>query len=220
VIQQKLLDGRDRLHPFELDQFILLFGSESEVAARLGREMAELRVRTSEGKRWDERLETHHNVLQSLRVATDFFQRHVSVGAITVEALKQTSGSPDYVAMREAMINLFIHQDYNDKRAPAQIDIAPGVVTFFNLGFSFVEGDKVSSGVKSYPRNPLIARALRLIGFAELAASGLRELQRVWQKADRRIPQVTSDEKTNSFTLVLEWRNDHDASIERLADPT
>jgi predicted HTH transcriptional regulator len=181
--------------------------------ARLGREMIDLRVRTSEDKRWNERVESHQNVLQSLRIATDFFRQHVSVGEVTVEALKETSGTPDFVGMREAMINLFIHQDYTDKRAPAQIDIAPRVVTFFNLGFSLVEGDKVASGVKSYPRNPLIARALRLIGFAELAASGLRELQRVWQKADRRIPQVTSEEKTNSFTLVLDWRDGQGATV-------
>lgn len=206
VIQQKLLDGRDRLQPFEIDQFILLFGGEAEVMARLGREMIDLRVRTGGEQRLDDRIECHQNVLQSLHIATDFFRRYVSVGELTVEALKQTSGTPDFVAMREAMINLFIHQDYADTRAPAQIDIAPGVVTFFNLGFSLAGGDEGGGGVKSYPRNPLIARALRLIGFAELAASGLRELQRVWQKADRRLPQVTSNEKTNSFTLVLDWR--------------
>ena len=78
--------------------------------------------------------------------------------------------------MREALVNLFIHQDYADKKAAAQVDIAPGVVTFFNPGFSLVGRDELPVGVKSQSRNPLIARALRLIGFAELAASGLRNL--------------------------------------------
>jgi len=92
------------------------------------------------------------------------------------------------------------------KMAAAQIDIAPGVVTFFNPGFSLVDRTGLPTGMKSQSRNPLIARALRLIGFAELAASGLRELQRVWQTANRQPPQLSSDEKTNSFTLVLDWR--------------
>jgi hypothetical protein len=207
VIQEKLLDGRDRLQSFEIDQFVLLFGSEKELGARLSRELVDMRVRTSEDKRWDERTESHRNVLQCLQQATDFFRTHVSVGDITVEGLKEKSGSPDYVAMREAIVNLFIHQDYTDKRASAQIDIAPGVVTFFNPGFSLVKRDNVSAGVKSQARNPLIARAIRLLGFAELAASGLRELERVWQTADRQPPRICSDEKTNSFTLVLDWRD-------------
>lgn len=207
VIQAKLLDGRDCLQPFEIDQFVLLFGTEAEIARRLGRELIDLRVRTSEDKRWDDRVESHCNVLQCLRQATDFFRTHVNVGGVTVEGLKEKSGSPDYVAMREGLVNMFIHQDYTDKTAPAQIDIAPGVVTFFNPGFSLVQRDKVSAGVKSQSRNPLIARALRLLGFAELAASGLRELQRVWETARRQPPQLSSDEKTNSFTLVLDWRD-------------
>ncbi len=211
VIQEKLLDGREHLQPFEMDQFVLLLGSESEVGSKLGRELIDLRVRTSEPKRWDERLESHENILRCLRLATEFFQRHVAVGDVTVEGLKETSGTPDYVAMREALVNLFIHQDYRDKGAAAQIDIAPGVVTFFNPGFSLVGGDTLAAGVKSQARNPLIARALRLIGFAELAASGLRELQWAWQKTNRRPPQLASDEKTNSFTLVLDWRDAHES---------
>jgi predicted HTH transcriptional regulator len=207
VIQEKLLDGRDRLDPFEIEQFLLLFGNDKEVHTRLGREMIDLRVRTSEEKRWDERVETHLNILANLQLATEFIKTHVSVGELTVESLRKTTGTPDYVAIREALVNLFIHQDYSDKRASAQIDIAPGVVTFFNPGFSLVDRDKVSAGVKSQARNPLIARALRLLGFAELAASGLRELQRVWRKAHPLPPRLASDEKTNSFTLVLDWRD-------------
>lgn len=207
VIQDRLLDGREHLQPFEIDQFVLLFGAEAEIGRRLGRELVDLRVRTSDAKRWDDRVESHRNVLQCLRQATDFFRTYVSVGDVTVEGLKEKSGTPDYVAMREALINLFIHQDYTDRRAAAQIDIAPGVVTFSNPGFSLVERDKVAAGIKSQARNPLIARAIRLLGFAELAASGLRELQRVWQKANRNPPQLYSDEKTNSFTLVLDWRD-------------
>lgn len=206
LIQDKLLDGRDHLQPFEIDQFILLFGLEKEVSVRLGRELVDLRVRTSEDKRWDERIESHCNVLQCLRQATDFFRTHVNIGAVTVEGLKEKTGIPDYVAMREALVNLFIHQDYTDKSAAAQIDIAPGVVTFFNPGFSLVERNNEAAGVKSQARNPLIARALRLLGFAELAASGLRELQRVWQTAHRQPPRLASNEKTNSFTLILDWR--------------
>lgn len=206
VIQEKLLDGRDRLQPGEIEQFLLLFGNEKEVHSLLSREMIDLRVKTSKEQRWDERVESHSNILESLRLATAFIKTHVSVGELTIEGLKNTTGTPDYIAIREALVNLFIHQDYTDKRAAAQIDIASGVVRFFNPGYSLVERDKASAGEKSQCRNPLIARAVRLLGFAELAASGLREMKQVWEKAHRPPPQLASDEKTNSFTLVLDWR--------------
>ena len=206
VVQEKLLDGRDRLQPGEIEQFLLLFGSDKEVIAQLNREMIDLRVRTSKDARWHDRFESHSNVLENLRLATEFIKTHVSVGELTIEELKKTTGTPDYVAIREALVNLFIHQDYTDKKAAAQIDIAPGVMSFFNPGYSLVERNTVSAGLKSQSRNPLIARAIRLLGFAELAASGLRELKQVWAKANRQPPQLASDEKTNTFTLVLDWR--------------
>ena len=53
-------------------------------------------------------------------------------------------------------------------------------------------------GGKSQCRNPLIARALRLIGFAELAGSGLRQLQHVWRTNNRRPPQMESNSSANT----------------------
>jgi hypothetical protein len=206
VIQDKLLDGRDRLQPGEIEQFLLLFGEDQGVRALLTREMIDLRVRTKQGTRWSDRKESHSNVLVNLRLATEFIKTHVNVGNLSVEELKKTTGTPDYIAIREALVNLFIHQDYTDKQAAAQIDISPGTVTFSNPGYSLVERDKASSGSKSQSRNPLIARAIRLLGFAELAASGLREIKLAWAKAGRQPPHLASDEKTNSFTLVLDWR--------------
>ena len=70
----------------------------------------------------------------------------------------------------------------------------------------FVTVEHLTDGGKSQARNPLIARALRLIGFAELAGSGIRALQYTWRKAKRRPPNIASDPVANSFTLTLDWR--------------
>ncbi|MDQ4077001.1 MAG: hypothetical protein M3220_12235, partial [Chloroflexota bacterium] len=61
-------------------------------------------------------------------------------------------------------------------------------------------------GGKSQARNPLLSRALRLIGFAELAGSGLRALRDAWRSEKRRPPRAESDEANNTFTLTLDWR--------------
>jgi hypothetical protein len=211
VVEARLLDGREQFRPEEIAQLVLLFGQDANVRARIGREMIDLRVTGTPGARWTERLESHGNVLSSLRLAVEFLARHVGVEGVTIDGLRSTSGSADYVALREALINLFIHQDYGDSSAAAQVEVAPERTVFFNTGKSLVSTTSLLEGGKSQARNPLIARALRLIGFAELAGSGLRELQRVWRGAERRPPRMESSSAANTFTLTLDWRPVPDA---------
>jgi hypothetical protein len=211
VVQARLLDGREQFRPEEIAQLVLLFGRDADVRKRLGREMIDLRARTDPNARWTERLESHANVLESLRLAVEFLSRHVGVAGVTLDGLRTTVGSADYIALREALVNLFIHQDYGDPSAAAQVEVAPERTVFFNTGKSLVSPASLVEGGKSQARNPLIARALRLIGFAELAGSGLRELQSVWRGAQRRPPRMESDEAANTFTLTLDWRPVPDA---------
>ena len=206
VIVEHLLDGRDVLAPRERDQLVLLLGRDSSIRSLIRREMMDFRARESDEGRWDDRLESHSNVLECLKQAVDFFMRHVGVQGVTFEGLKATSGSADYIAMREALVNFFIHQDYTDASAAAQVELTPDRAVFFNPGRALVSTEALVEGGKSQARNPIIARALRLVGFAELAGSGLRELQRTWRGAKRRPPRMESDESGNTFTLTLDWR--------------
>jgi predicted HTH transcriptional regulator len=206
IIQEQLLDGRDHLTKTEVDQLEMLFGTEDVVKKSLGRELLDLRAVTDPAVRWDERVESHANVIECLRTAVEFFARHVSVGGVTLDGLKATSGSADYLAMREALVNLFIHQDFTDESAAAQVEISEEKVVCFNTGKSLVKQRALIEGGRSQARNPLIARALRLIGFAELAGSGLRQLQYVWRTQRRRPPQMESNVSANTFTLTLDWR--------------
>lgn len=206
VIQNELLDGRDHLNKSEVNQLVLLFGKKESVLRVLGRELLDLRAVKTPEMRWDERVESHANLIECLRLSVEFFGRHIGIGGTTLEGLKATSGSADYLAMREALVNLFIHQDYCDQSAAAQIEIAAEKAVCFNPGKSLVKQRALIEGGKSQARNPLVARALRLIGFAELAGSGLRQLQNVWRTERRRPPQMESNQSANTFTLTLDWR--------------
>lgn len=211
IVKERLLDGRDQFRPQEITQLVLLFGRDADVRARIGREMIDLRVTGVPGARWTDRLESHANVLTTLRQAVEFLARHIGVAGVTLDGLRATAGSADYVAIREALINLFIHQDYGDPSAAAQVEVAPERTLFFNTGKSLVSASSLLEGGKSQARNPMIARALRLIGFAELAGSGLRELQRVWRGAQRRPPRMETNPAANTFSLTLDWRSVPDA---------
>jgi len=201
-----MLEGRVRLQPDEVRQLVLLFGREAEVYKRLGRRMIDCRAIAAGQPRPHDRVEKTTNVIESLKLAIEFFGRHVAVGETTIDGLRATSGSADYIAMREALVNLFIHQDYSDQRTVAQIEIRPERATFFNAGKSLVSTAALAEGGKSQSRNPLISRALRLIGFAELAGSGLRAIYHAWAGAKRRPPVYESSSAANNFTLVLDWR--------------
>ncbi len=206
IIQSCLLDDRDHLDKSDLNQLVLLFGTREAVQKLISREVLDLRAVKTPGVRWDERVESHANLFECLRIAVAFFSQHIGIQGISLNGLNATTGSADYIAMREALVNLLIHQDYSDKSAAAQIEIAAEKAVCFNPGRSLVKQVLLTEGGKSQARNPLVARALRLIGFAELAGSGLRQLQNAWRTQNRRPPKIETNPSANTFTLTLDWR--------------
>ncbi len=208
LIRERLLDGRGEVTPDEMRQLRLLFGRDwTAIRREIGRDVLDLRIRQSTEKRWDERQEIADNLLVSLRQAIDFIGKHnPMIKELSVDDFQNPVGSVDYVAVREALINLIIHQDYTDQRTVAQIELEPHRTTMVNAGASLVSEEELMDGGTSTARNPLVARALKLIGFAELAGSGLREAHRLWRN-DRRQPiVVNSDEANNRFRIVLDSR--------------
>ncbi len=131
LIRERLLDGRGEVSPDEFRQLKLLFGAGPGVVRReIGRDVLDLRVRQSPEERWAERLELAENLLETLRQAVDFIGRHNPlIKELTVDSFQKPAGSVDYVAVREALINLMIHQDYSDPRTVAQIELEPDRTT-------------------------------------------------------------------------------------------
>jgi Putative ATP-dependent DNA helicase recG C-terminal len=206
TIRQILLDGRGEITPEELHQLTLLFGNSQNLRRKIGRGILDLRARSTDEVRWDMREEITENLLQSLQKTITFITQHNPIEGLSTNNLQASTGSTDYIAVREALVNLFIHQDYNDQRTVAQIELEPHRTIMVNAGASLVSEKDLKNGGTSTARNPLIARALKLIGFAELAGSGLREVYRVWNQAKRRPPIVETDEQHNRFRIELDSR--------------
>jgi hypothetical protein len=205
IISERLFDGRASFEPNELRQARLLFGKEHVVRGLLGRPLVDLRVPTDGQERWSERLLVEGNVLVALRKAVDFLGRHLKV-AVSAESLAVRTGGPSYLTVREALVNLLIHQDYGDPSAAGQIELRPDYTRLFNTGASLIDDDGLAVGGKSQSRNALIARGLRLAGFAELAGSGLLALQRAFRAVGQRPAVAQSDRSANTFTLTIDWR--------------
>ena len=206
TIREKLLDGRSTIEPKELSQLTLLLGTAADVRRELQRDVLDLRVIDEESERPSEReLVESDNVLKALKRAVRFFATNLAMGEVVAEDLKETSGSLDYLTLREVLVNQIIHQDYEDPTAAGQINIHAEKLTVFNTGYSLVEPAKLLDGGRHQCRNPLIARALRLIGFAEISGSGIRAVHRACQRAGRKAPTFESNRESNSFTLTLDW---------------
>lgn len=206
TIRDRLLDGRYQIEPDELRQLRLLFGRPVTVRSELQRDVLDLRVVDSDTMRPSKRdLVESANLLESLKRAVQFFAEQTGMGEVTPEDLRKTDGSLDYLTLREIFVNQAVHQDYRDSSAAGQIEIHQDKVIVFNTGFSLVPTEKLLDGGKSQSRNPLIARALRLIGFAEISGSGIRAVHRACQRARRRAPVFESDKDANTFSLTLNW---------------
>ncbi|HZU11444.1 MAG TPA: ATP-binding protein [Chloroflexota bacterium] len=212
AIQERLIDGRNRLNPDDIAQLTLLFGTDESVRHTLHRPVLDLRIRSSGSPRWDARLECEQNIFRCLGAALEFLREHLDLDEATLDNLDTTGGTADYIAVREAIVNAFLHQDYNDASAPAQIDLEAERCTFFNPGHALVAAARLIEGGVSHSRNPIIARAFRLIHFAELAGTGLRMVHHAWREEHRRPPSIASDPEHNSFTLVLDWHRLLDVS--------
>src|SRR5262249_31193576 len=116
VICERLLDGRTSVNAHERRQLVLLFGKPAATREELRRDVMDLQVVTDPQKRWDDRLLIEKaNLFETLRQAIDFLARNLRTTGLTVEGLTNTTGAPDYIAIREALVNQFIHQDYADQ---------------------------------------------------------------------------------------------------------
>jgi predicted HTH transcriptional regulator len=207
VIRLVFFDGRGELTADERRQVLLLFGQKQQIRQAIGRDTLDLRVRKDPEQRWDKRDEFSGNLIEAIFRAITFISTHHPLfGDLSGESLQVPTGSTDYIAVREALVNLIIHQDYNDPRTVAQIELEPDRTKMVNAGSSLVSEQERIDGGTSTARNPIVARALKLIGFAELAGSGLREVSRVWRDAQRRPPTIRSEEQNNRFSIELDSR--------------
>lgn len=205
-IQERLLDGRTSFKSNELRQLKLLFGTPATVRAELQRAVLDLRViDAATGRSSKRELVEADNLVETLKRATLFFAAQRGLTTFAPEDLRTSTGSVDYLTLREALVNQIVHQDYGDPTTAAQIELNDEKVTIFNAGCSLVPAEHLLDGGKSQSRNPLVARALRSVGFAEISGSGIRAVHRACQQAQRRSPTFESDEKRNTFTLRLDW---------------
>ncbi len=188
---------------------ILLFGQDGYVRGLLPRPIMDCQryLYGSEvtGKgRWHDRTVCDYNLVQTWTSIMEWYYRFAEIPFEVDPKTMQRKDQPvDYIAFRESIVNMLIHQDYSDHTRKPVIQHYTDLTRFWNPGNAFSSiADLLEPGEKE-TRNPLIVTAFRRIGFSENAGWGLRDVFSSWQGLGHVPPLLINDKSKKSFTLVL-----------------
>lgn len=190
----------------------LLFGKPQVMASLKPGGVADFRVMHSpaaEGMpahRWDDRELCEGHLVSTLRSLFERIHRLCPQPfALEPEGPHRRARALEEEALREALVNLLVHQDYADVQRTATILWWRDQVIFSNPGDSFVPTPDLWTGGFSESRNPLVCRVLRQAGLAEQAGSGLPFVLRTWAESGRPAPELRNDGGRKRFEAVFTW---------------
>ena len=189
---------------------VLMFGCNAAFRQLLPRPVVDCqrfalsRDKADTGARWDDRTVLDENLIRTWRALVDWYERFAERPfRIDSTTFQRDDTPPDYLAYRESLVNLLIHQDYSDQGRKAEVRHYADQTVFWNPGDAFTAAaDLLEPGEKEV-RNSRIVTAFRRIGLSENAGWGLRDIFRNWQQLGNVPPRITNDKGRKCFELVL-----------------
>lgn len=154
--------------------------------------------------RWHDRYVFEENIFQTWQGLVARYMRLAEHPfSLDPATLRRNDDPPDYVAFREAAINLLIHQDYGDHGRKASIRLFADRTVFWNPGDAFATEAELLDPTEKEVRNPSIVKAFRRIGLSDQAGTGIRAIYRNWHDLGRMPPLLKNDKARKEFELVL-----------------
>ena len=189
---------------------VLLFGQDRYVRQILPRPVLDYqRIDTafdawSAEQRWHDRYVFEENIFQTWQGLVARYMRIAEHPfSLDPATLRRNDDPPDYVAFREAAINLLIHQDYGDHTRKASIKLFTDRSIFWNPGDAFATDAELLDPTEKEVRNPAIVKAFRRIGLSDQAGTGIRAIFHNWHELGRTPPQIMNDKARKQFEMLL-----------------
>ena len=189
---------------------ILLFGNNAPFRELLPRPVVDCQrfsfacAQADTGARWIDRAVLDENLIRTWRTLVDWYGRFAEHPfRVDPASLQRDDTPPDYLAYREAMVNLLVHQDYSDHARKAEIRHYTDRTVFWNPGDAFASAEDLIEPGEKELRNPRIVTAFRRIGLSENAGWGLRDMFRNWQQLGNVPPRIVNDKSRKRFEIVL-----------------
>ncbi|AKB32607.1 ATP-dependent DNA helicase recG [Methanosarcina siciliae HI350] len=189
---------------------VLLFGKGRYVRQLLPRPVLDYqRIDTSfeqwsPEERWHDRYVFEENIFQTWRGLVARYMRIAEHPfSLDPDTFRRIDDPPDYIAFREAAINLLVHQDYGDHSRKASIKLFTDRTIFWNPGDAFATEAELLDPTEKELRNPSIIKAFRRIGLSDQAGTGIRAIYRNWHELGRVPPKIHNDKARKQFELIL-----------------
>ncbi|HEX5731681.1 MAG TPA: RNA-binding domain-containing protein [Blastocatellia bacterium] len=155
-------------------------------------------------QRWDDRILSEVNLIQTWRSLVDFYRRHAETPfSIHPDRLQRDDTPPDYISFRESVINLLIHQDYADHNRKASIKFYRDRTVIWNPGDAFVKTEELLDPREKEVRNPRIVGTFRRIGLSDQAGTGVRAIFISWRRLGHVPPVIHNNKTDKTFELDL-----------------
>jgi ATP-dependent DNA helicase RecG len=192
---------------------ILLFGKPRYINQILPRPILEYRQVASpfdsefSDDRWTDRFLYEENLFETWRGLVARYMRIAERPfALDAATLRRVDDPPDYIAFREAAINLLVHQDYGDHRRKGCIHFFTDCTRFWNPGDAFSTLEELLKTTEKEVRNPAIISAFRRIGLSDQGGTGIHAIFKNWNDLGRVPPRIENDKAGKAFLLTLETK--------------
>ena len=203
-----VVEANDRMLPIRAA--ILLFGTDPAFRQLLPRPVVDLQWSRGDWseilpeERWSDRLVIEVNLVKAWNALVDrYMQRTEKPFSVDPKTLRRENRPPDYIAFREAAINLLIHQDYADHGRKPVIRFFDDRTILWNPGDAFASNEELMEPGEREVRNPRVVAVFRRIGLSEQAGTGLRAIFGTWRQLGLVPPVIENDKARKTFQLTL-----------------
>ncbi len=166
----------------------------------------ELDLRPSQ--RWKYRISDDDYLNGEINLIT-FYEKVLARLSATIEEgfslNQQMRRNPDggitLLALREALVNSLVHADYQIEDCSVRIECGNKSFIFSNPGQMLIPENEFFIGGTSVPRNELLMKVFRMLGFAERQGFGGSQIYDISLKREYRLPEITTSLQRTSLTV-------------------
>ena len=142
-----------------------------------------------------DRKDFQRDIISNIESAMSFLKQHLRLRYEVPSGSLRRRDVPEipYDALREALVNASIHREYSLTGIPVQVDIYDDRVDIYNLGGLPPELSPQDFGMRSAPRNPVIADMMYKVEYMERMGTGIRKMRDLCREAEIALPHFVYD---------------------------